>query len=216
MPSLFPTPRARWLTALALAAGCAAVAAPTTTSGEDDPTAAPRPTRGTGAADAGGGESRTVQMLLELQSSRAPLEGGERARPTGPGAPALPKPAAAPLTAAPAPTAAQAQNPFSRALEMGKPAATRELRSPTVSSGDAPATKPVATPEAAALRGERYGEGGGPEAEQALREKIGVRIPLPVALMNYIRENRTTVLLFSLASLALVGWAGARATHKRG
>lgn len=213
MSSLSPTSRARLLAALVLATGCAAVAAPTTTSSEEDRGSAARPSRpaGPGTADVTGSESRTVQMLLELQSSRAPLEGAERARNPSTSTPP-PRPEAAP--AAPAATA---QNPFSRAVEMGKPAATRELRGPTVAtaSTDANTGKPVSASETAALRGERYGDGGSPEAGQALRDTIGIRIPLPVALLNYIRENRTTVLMFSLASLALVGWVGARAAQKR-
>jgi hypothetical protein len=65
-----------------------------------------------------------------------------------------------------------------------------------------------------AMRGERFGDMASRDAEQALREKIGGEIPVPVALLRYLRENRITVLMFSLFSLALVGWAGARATQK--
>ena len=97
------------------------------------------------------------------------------------------------------------------------PAAARELRAPALAStaaGDQ-GGRPASSEAAAALRGEGYGEAGSRDAEQALRDKIGGQIPVPVALMRYIRENRTTVLMFSLASLALVGWVGARATQKR-
>jgi hypothetical protein len=203
------------LCALGLASLTLACAAPTTTSpGDEDDAASVRSARKSAsvAPDAPGGESRTVQMLIDLQSSRAPLEGGERARIVPPSA----TPAAAPpKAAAPAVAETPSQNPFARALEMGKPAVTRELRGPTV-------VQPTGTDQAgrpdsaeAALRAERYGAGAGPGAEQALRDKIGGDIPLPMALMRYIRENRTTVLVFSVLSLALVGWMGARAAQKR-
>jgi hypothetical protein len=202
------------LAGLALAACVGARAAPTTSTNsyEDENASAQRQARGggSGAAEAPGGDSRTMQMLLDLQSSRAPLEGGDRARlsptTTGSLAPPTPQPST-PVTAQ--------QNPFSRALEVGRPAVTRELRVPTVaatSSGDQN-VRPVSV-EMAAMRGERFGDVASRGAEQALREKIGGEIPVPVALLRYLRENRTTVLMFSLVSLALVGWAGARATQK--
>lgn len=153
-----------------------------------------------------------MQMLLDLQSSRAPLEGGERIR-VSPST-ATPAPAAT-RPAEPAAPTTPSQNPFSRAVEIGKPAVSRELRAPT--TADPSATNPAGRPTSAEAgsRAERYGDGATAETERALREKLGGQIPLPVALIRYIRENRTTVLLFSLVSLGLVGWVAARATQRR-
>lgn len=208
------TSRSGVLSALGLAAFTFACAAPTTTTtSEEDAAAAGRSARSSTpmAPDAPGGDSRTMQMLLDLQSSRAPLEGGERIR-VAPSS-ATPAPAAT-RPAEPAAPATPPQNPFSRALEIGKPAVSRELRSPT--TADPSSTNPVGRPTTAegGSRAERHGDGATAETERALREKLGGQIPLPVALIRYIRENRTTVLLFSLASLGLVGWVAARATQR--
>jgi hypothetical protein len=208
--------RARVLASFVLAACAGVQAAPTTSTNsyEEDNASSHRQTRGSGngTSDSPTGDSRTMQMLLDLQNSRAPLEGGERSR-LAPTTTASPVPLA-PQSSTPV---ADQQNPFSRALEIGKPAVTRELRGPNLastSSGDQPG-RPVSPDVTAAMRGERFGDVPSRGAEQALREKIGGEIPVPVALLRYLRENRTTVLMISLLSLAVVGWAGARATQKR-
>jgi hypothetical protein len=151
-------------------------------------------------------------MLLDLQSSRAPLEGGERVRISS-GAVALPTPAAP----RPDTPAASLQNPFSRALDIGKPAVARELRVPTVvaTSSDDRSGRPSSPEVSAAMRGERFGDVASRDAERALRERIGGEIAVPVVLLRYLRDNRSTVLVFSLASLAVVGWMGTRGSQKR-
>ncbi len=220
------------LSTICLAAAAFLVqAAPSTSAsaGDDDPDLSQR---GAGARPAGElpgsaeplSGSKTIQMLIELQGSRPPLEtgdgatrrgdkadGGARRSAAAPPAAQDGQPVAGtPAAAAPAPAGVPAMaNPFLRAIEHARPAATREVAPNNAEWKDAPYR---AVGGAAGSEGRTAGANA---PDTSARSDSAPRLLLPTALIGWVRENRGMVLVTSLAVLAMVGFSAARVGQKR-
>jgi hypothetical protein len=161
--------------------------------------------------------SKTVQMLLEMQKSKTSLESGDRTAATlaperqppvqmhpAPGTPARP--------ATNEPSALPVPEVFKRALEQVRPAVNRELR--TASTGDARG------PEMVSVNGS---SGGDDRFERASDErgastpaKAGpvYQIPFVGAAIRFLRDNRTSILVCSVLALMFVGITTMRASRR--
>jgi hypothetical protein len=181
----------------------AALAAPSTASGPGEDAAASAPAVAgiadpTADANAPPG-STTIRMLLELQQSKPPverLEGSSIVR-SAPQRSRIPAP----------PVVPEAVNPFRTAVEQAKPSATREPATVARPAAWVPAQERDAGADAQAPRGSA---GSGRHLSG-----LSINLWLPLALMQFIRENRYSVLGASMAALALVAFSASRAAHRR-
>jgi len=181
----------------------AALAAPSTAGGPAED-AMPPAAAVTGIADptaeanAPAG-STTIRMLLELQQSKPPVErnGGSSSVHATPQRDQVAAPPVAPA----------AVNPFRSAVEQAKPSATREPASMARPAAWVPSQQRDAEVDAEAP-GRSAGTG------QHL-PGLSINLWLPLAAMQFIRENRYSVLGASLAALALVAFSASRAAHRR-
>jgi hypothetical protein len=212
------------LALLGLCLSSVVLAAPTTSTGSDDDAAANASRSAAARSNAldptvaaeSQSSSKTIQMLLELQSSKPPIETGDRlnvrpergdrldANPRRPLAATVPPPAPQPSSAAPS------QNPFLRAIEQARPSATRDVAPPRPSTAE---WKDVGSQRPAAGNDGSGGSRG--ELPGAATASEPVRLWFVAGLLRFVRENRESVLIGSVLVLALVGLSASKASQRR-